>query len=288
VPGSAHSKRLTGEIEHGGDDDAVELLDLIGQVAIVTGGGSGIGAAIAKTLAQHRADLVLAGRHLDTLEENASTIREQTGRRVETIVTDVKREDDCIALVRQTVECFGRLDILVNNAGGARGGPLVSYPTAAWDSVMNLNLRGPFILSREAGRHMIGQRSGCVVNVSSVAGQRGAQGQGPYSAAKAGLQMLTAVTAAEWGPHGVRANCVAVGAVASSDRTVAHWEVIGLERQAMGASTSIGRIGTASEIAAIVLFLSSRAASYVNGQTFAADGGPRLPGRSDEKLTEQA
>ena len=114
--------------------------------------------------------------------------------------TDVKQEDDIVRMVERTMEELGRIDILVNNAGGTRLGPLEELPTRGWDSIFELNVRGPFLCTREVGRHMIEQGSGAIVNVSSGAGVTGVKGGAHYSAAKSGLQMFTRVTAAEWGP----------------------------------------------------------------------------------------
>jgi NAD(P)-dependent dehydrogenase (short-subunit alcohol dehydrogenase family) len=180
-------------------------------------------------------------------------------------------------LIAHTIDGFGRIDILVNNAGGTRLGPLEDLPTRGFDSIVNLNLRAAFLCTRAAGRHMIDQGSGAIVNVSSGAGQTGVRGGAHYAAAKAGLQMFTRVTAAEWGRHGIRANCVAVGLVAS-ERAVDAWEVAGLDQEDMARGVPLGRTGQPSEVAYAILFLVSDAASYVSGQTFAVDGGPQMGG----------
>ena len=254
--------------------------DLSGRVAIVTGGGTGIGAATAMLLAQHGADVVVASRTLQELERIADDVRTTTGRACVAIRTDVKEEADVVAMVERTMAELGRIDILVNNAGGTRLGPLESLPTKAWDSVLDLNLRGAFLCTREAGRHMIEQQSGAIVNVSSSAGIIGVKGGAHYSAAKAGLQLFTSVTAAEWGRHGIRCNCVAVGLVAS-ERAVAAWEVAHLDRDEIAAGMALGRAGQPIEVAYPILFLVSGAASYVSGQTFAVDGGARMEGSID-------
>src|SRR5579862_1447848 len=183
--------------------------DLTGRIAIVTGGGTGIGAATARILAERGADVVVASRTATELERAAAAIAEATGRRCVAIPTDVKDEAQVIRLVERTMETFGRIDILINNAGGTRLGPLVSLPTKGWDASFDLNVRAAYFCTREAGRHMVAQKSGAIVNVSSDAGLTGVMGGAHYASAKAALQMFTAVTAAEWGPHGVRVNCVA-------------------------------------------------------------------------------
>ncbi len=254
-----------------------DAFDLTGRVAVVTGGGTGIGAATATLLAEHGADVVIASRTLSELERIADAIVHATGRRCIPVATDVKQETDVVRMVERTITDLGRIDILVNNAGGTRLGPLESLPTRGWDSIFELNVRGPFLCTREVGRHMIEQRSGAIVNVSSAAGLIGVKGGAHYSAAKAGLQMFTSVTAAEWGRYGIRTNCVAVGLVAS-ERAVAAWHVAGIDPAAVAAAVPAGRAGTPTEVAYPILFLVSDAASYVNGQTFAVDGGPQMPG----------
>ena len=191
------------------------LCDLTGKVAIVTGGGTGIGAATALLFAQQGADVVIAARTLDDLERTRATITRETERRCVIVPTDVKVEEQDVALVSQTIEALGRVDILVNNAGGTRMGPLASLPTKGWDASFDLNVRSAYFCTREAGRHMIEQGSGAIVNISSDAGIHGVKGGAHYASSKAALQMFTTVTAAEWGRYGIRGNCVAVGAVAS-------------------------------------------------------------------------
>jgi 3-oxoacyl-[acyl-carrier protein] reductase len=251
--------------------------DLTGRVAIVTGGGTGIGAATAERLIRHGAQVVVASRTAEELEARAAAIREATGGRCLAVPTDVKDEAQVVRLVERTLEAFGRLDVLVNNAGGTRMGPLASLPTKGWDASYDLNVRSAYFCTREAGRHMLAQGSGAIVNVSSAAGLNGVKGGAHYASAKAALQMFTKVTAAEWGPHGIRANCVAVGLVAS-ERAVAAWKVAGLDPATAAASTPLRRPGTPDEVASVIHFLASDAASYVSGQTLAVDGGPPMGG----------
>jgi NAD(P)-dependent dehydrogenase (short-subunit alcohol dehydrogenase family) len=196
------------------------------------------------------------------------------------VPTDVKDEEQVTRMVQRTVDELGRVDFLINNAGGTRMGPLQGISTRAWDASFDLNVRAAYFCTREAGRHLLEQGSGAIVNVSSGAGLTGVKGGAHYSAAKAALQMLTRVTAAEWGPHGIRANCVAVGLVAS-ERAVEAWRVAGIDPVAAAAGTPLRRPGTPDEVAQAILFFVSDAASYISGQTLAVDGGPHIGGIPD-------
>ena len=258
----------------------MDLLDLHGRVAVVTGGGTGIGAATARLLAVHGADVAIAARTVHELQRTAQKIEADSGRRCLVVPTDVKDEGQVAAMIERTVKELGRLDILVNNAGGTRMGPLRDLPTKAWDAGFELNVRSAYIATREAGSHFLEQRSGAIVNVSSDAGVYGVRGGAHYSAAKAALQMFTEVTAAEWGLHGVRANCVAVGGIAS-ERAKAAWEVAGIDPAAIGEGAMLRRIGRPEEVAATILFLVSDASSYITAQTISVDGGHQMGGIGD-------
>jgi 3-oxoacyl-[acyl-carrier protein] reductase len=255
----------------------VELLDLTGRIAVVTGGGTGIGAATAGLLAAHGADVAIAARTVHDLERTAEKIEGDSGRRCLVVPTDVKDETQVVSMIARSVKELGRLDILVNNAGGARLGPLRRLPAKAWDASFDLNVRSAYIATREAGTYFLEQRSGAIVNVSSDAGVYGVRGGAHYSAAKAALQMFTEVTAAEWGPHGVRANCIAVGGIAS-ERAKAAWEVAGIDPAAIGEGAMLRRVGRPEEVAAAILFLVSDAASYITAQTISVDGGHPMGG----------
>ena len=257
-----------------------DLCDLTGKVAIVTGGGTGIGAATARLLAAHGADVAIAARTMEELQRTSAAVEAESGRRCLPVRTDVKDEAQVVAMVQRTVDELGRIDILVNNAGGTRMGPLASIPTRAWDSSFELNVRSAYFCTREAGRHLVDQRSGAIVNISSGAGVHGVKGGAHYASSKAALQMFTRVTAAEWGPYGIRANCIAVGAIAS-ERAVEAWQVAGLDQSTMATGTPLGRLGRPDEVASAILFFVSGAASFITGQTISVDGGPHMGGIPD-------
>ena len=257
-----------------------DLYDLTGRCAIVTGGSSGIGAATARRLALHGADVAIAARTQEDLERTAKAIESETGRRCLAVPTDVKREDQVTRMVDEAVGELGRLDILVNNAGGTRLVKLSEMPLRVWDSSFELNVRAAYVATQAAGRYFVENRSGAIVNVSSGAGLRGLKGGAHYASAKAALQMLTTVTAAEWGPHGVRANCVAVGLIAS-EKAIAGWKTAGVDPQRSSTNIPLRRPGTPDDCANVIHFLVSDAAAYVTGQTFEVNGGPQLAGLAD-------
>jgi NAD(P)-dependent dehydrogenase (short-subunit alcohol dehydrogenase family) len=266
----------------------LEGFDLTGRVAIVTGGGTGIGGATARLLAERGADVALAGRRPEKLEDMAARIREDTGRRVIVVPTDVRKADQCKAMVETVVAELGRIDILVNNAGGAHGHVgLHRMDLAKWDRDIQLNLSAAQYCSQAALPHLKATR-GNIVNISSMAGVKGTGGVGAYSAAKAGLQMLTKVMASEWGPRGVRVNCVAPGMTATEAAhdgwTKRDFDAAAVAKQAF----SLGRYGEMIEVAQAIVFFASDAASYITGETLAVSGGMPLGGMisvdDDEEL----
>jgi citronellol/citronellal dehydrogenase len=254
-----------------------EAQQVRGKVAIVTGGSTGIGKGTSRLLAEHGANLVIASRGIETLAPVAEEIEKEFGVRCVPVPTNVRKEEQIVALVQRTMEEFGRIDIVVNNAGGTRITPLSDITLDEWENVQALNLRGPFLLTREAGQHMIKQGSGSIVNISSGAGVYGVLGGAHYGAAKAGLQMLTRVTAAEWGQFGVRANCIAVGGIAS-ERSIEGWKAGNIDPDDLANGVALKRIGWPIDIANVILFLGSDAASFLTGETILVDGGPRMPG----------
>ena len=156
-------------------------------------------------------------------------------------------------------------------------GPLEAIPTKGWDAIFDLNVRSAYFCTREAGKHMIAQRSGAIINISSGAGVNGVKGGAHYSAAKSALQMFTRVSAAEWGRFGIRVNCVAAGAIAS-ERVSEAWKVAGLDEAEMGKATPLGRLGTPDDMANMIVFFASDAASYISGETISVSGGPSIGG----------
>ena len=244
-------------------------MSLQGKCAVVTGGSRGIGRAVCLELADQGADLLLnyAGNR-EAAEETAALCREK-GVRAEIQQGDVSRAEDCSALFGQAAELYGRVDILVNNAGITRDTLLLRMSEEDFDRVLEVNLRGAFLCMKQAARLMVRQRSGRIVNMSSVVGLRGNAGQVNYAASKAGLIGMTKSLARELAGRGVTVNAVAPGFIAT-DMTAALSEEAA---KAINQSIPQGRMGTPEDVAEAVLFLSSEQAGYITGQVLCVDGG---------------
>jgi len=246
----------------------VSAASLAGRVAIVTGGTRGIGAAIAAWLAEHGARVVVSGRDADRVQSAVKTMEGLDGR-VVGLVADAAKREDAERLVDTAKQEFGRLDVVVNNAGITRDALLVRMKDDDWDHVMEVNLRGAFLMTRAATKVMMRQRSGRIINIASAAGAMGNAGQVNYSAAKAGLIGLTKASARELAHWSILVNAVAPGLI-ETDMTAGIPEAA---RQAFLAQVPLGRIGTAREVAEVVGFLAGDGATYVTGQVFHVNGG---------------
>jgi len=241
---------------------------LDGKTAIVTGGTRGIGAAVAALLAEHGAAVVVSGRDAARLQ-NAVQELEERGASVHGVVADAAKREDADRLVEAAKERYGRLDLLVNNAGITRDGLLIRMKDDDWDRVMEVNLRGAFLMTRAAAKLMVRQRSGRIINIASTAGVMGNPGQANYSAAKAGLIGFTKATARELAHWGVLVNAVAPGLIETDMAAAIPAEA----REALLAQVPLKRIGSPREVAEMVGFLAGDGAAYVTGQVFHVNGG---------------
>ena len=241
---------------------------LDGKTAIVTGGTRGIGAAVAALLAEHGAAVVVSGRDAARLQHAVQELEER-GASVHGVVADAAKREDADRLVEAAKERYGRLDLLVNNAGITRDGLLIRMKDDDWDRVMEVNLRGAFLMTRAAAKLMVRQRSGRIINIASTAGAMGSPGQANYSAAKAGLIGFTKATARELAHWGVLVNAVAPGLI-ETDMAAA---IPAAAREALLEQVPLKRIGSAREVAEMVGFLAGDGAAYVTGQVFHVNGG---------------
>jgi NAD(P)-dependent dehydrogenase (short-subunit alcohol dehydrogenase family) len=247
-----------------------ESFSLSGKVALVTGGSRGIGKAIAVGLAKFGADVAVTSRKLPNLEEVAAEIK-GLGRRSMAVATHVGRVDEIKNLVPKVKDELGRIDILVNNAGtNPTMDPAIDIEERAWDSIMNLNLKGLFFLGQAVARLMQEQGGGKIINVASVAGIT------PdilpvYSISKAGVIMATKVMAQQWAQYNIRVNAIAPGLV-KTRFSEALWSNPDIA-QAVMTRTPLQRIAEPEEMVGAVIFLASDASSYVTGHVLVVDGG---------------
>lgn len=247
------------------------LFDLTGKVALVTGGGRGIGREIALTLARAGADIAIAEIESGAIEECLAELR-ALGRRAHFVETDVRLPHSVEAMTDNVMDHFGQIDILVNNAGIARHCPAEETPDDLWLDVLNVNLNGVFWCCRSVGKRMLERGSGAIVSIASMSGLvvNKPQPQAAYNASKAGVIMLTKSLAAEWAARGVRVNCVSPGYI-GTEMTKAgmeneEWKSTWLEM------TPLGRVGEPEEIAHAVWYLASDAARFANGTNLVVDG----------------
>ena len=241
------------------------------RVAVVTGGGKGIGRAVASRLACGGAKVVISGRDEAALQSACAGIRSAGGEAVG-VVADVAKPEDAEALCQRTLEAFGRADILVNNAGITRDNLIVRMSEEDWDQVVDTNLKGTFLCIRAFTRPMMKQRYGRIVNVSSVVGLMGNAGQANYVAAKAGIVGLTKAVAKELASRHITVNAVAPGFIETAMTSALSEKV----RDALKEQIPLGRLGAPEDVAHAVAFLCSEEAGYVTGQVLTVDGGMRM------------
>ncbi|MCO5215836.1 MAG: 3-oxoacyl-[acyl-carrier-protein] reductase [Thermomicrobiales bacterium] len=239
------------------------------RIAVVTGGTRGIGLAIAERLATDGYDLLLTYRGDADAAKAASEALASTGRRIEVISADVSTAEGATATIETATKTFGRIDVLVNNAGITRDNLIMRMSEDDWDAVLSTNLKGAFLTSKAVVRPMLRQKSGRIINITSVVGRMGNAGQANYAAAKAGLIGLTKTLAKEVGSRGITVNAVAPGFIDTRLTDVLPEEL----KKALLDATPLGRFGTVEDVANAVAFLASDQASYITGQVLSVDGG---------------
>jgi len=238
------------------------------KVAIVTGASRGIGRCIALALATQGAKVVASARNAEALDNLVEEIKGQGGEAT-AVVGDVAVDTDASELIDQAVAKYGQVDILVNNAGITRDGLLLRMKNEDWDAVLDTNLKGAFLCIRAAAKVMSKQRSGRIINISSVVGEMGNAGQANYCASKAGLLGLTKSVARELARRNVTVNAITPGFIVT-DMTD---DMTDKARQAMTEQIPLGRLGEVDDIANAVIFLASDQSSYITGQVLGINGG---------------
>jgi gluconate 5-dehydrogenase len=252
-----------------------DLFALRGQVAVVTGGGRGIGKTIAEALAESGCQIAITGRRDEYLAPTAAEFGER-GFECLSIVADITQPDDVARTAALALERFGRIDILVNNAGQTWGQATEDMPFERWRQVVDVNLNGLFLMSQRVGRHMLERGGGCILNIASVAGLVGGDAESvhtiAYNASKAGVISFTKALAVEWGRRGIRVNAIAPGWFPTRMAAAS----IAAHRERFEQATALGRLGTLDELKGAAVFLCSPAASFITGQTLVVDGGMSL------------
>ncbi len=248
----------------------MEAQRLDGKVAVVTGGSRGIGKALALGLAKAGADVAVVSRSQEALEAVAEQIRSE-GRKALAVSTDITRKDSVTAMAEQVYAQFGRIDILINNAGQATDGPFLKISEEEWDRILNVNLKGYFLVTQAVGSYMFKAKYGRIINVSSIMATSPMPFIAHYVASKGAVDSLTRALALEWAKHGITVNAISPAYF----KTDMNKDVYADERIRKGitAKTPLGRWGDVEELTGLAVFLASDASSYMTGTIIPVDGG---------------
>lgn len=252
----------------------MNMFDLSGKVAVVTGGNRGIGFAIARGLASAGATVVITNRRAEEGEKAAESLRKERLKAV-AIPADITSMSSVRALVARVISDFGKIDILVNNAGLMVRKPVEDITEEDWDSVINTNLKGMFFCCQFFGKEMIKKKKGRIINISSLRSQKMASNRSVYAISKGGVSNLTRVFAYEWGKHNITVNAIAPGTIIT-DFNRKHFEDHPEELAEIVKSIPKGRAGKPSDCVSAAIFLASDESDFVTGQTVFADGGTSI------------
>ncbi len=254
-----------------------DLFKLDGKVALVTGGGRGIGKFIATGLAEAGADLILTSRKMKNLEATAQALSQEHGVKAVPIACDMAKEDQIETMLKAARETFPRIDILVNNAGVAWGAPTLDFPMEKWDQLFNVNVRGVWILTQKVAKLMKDQGGGNIINISSVMGFRGSDESlhpaVPYNSTKAAINLLTMNLAVKLAPYKIRVNAIAPGFFRTDMMGYVEKPEFKAAYDRLKASIPLGRIGDMDDMKGVAVFLASDASAYMTGHVLVNDGG---------------
>lgn len=250
-----------------------DLFRLDGKTAIVTGGGRGLGAQIAEAFAEAGANVVIGSRKLEQCQEKSEELKKNFGIDSIALACDVSKHDDVKKVVDETVKQFGTVDILVNNSGATWGAPVLDMPFEAWQKVINVNITGTYLMSREAGTIMINQGSGKIINIASIAGFGGTNPEVMntigYNTSKGAVITFTKDLAVKWGQYNIHVNGIAPGFFPSKMSNA----LIEKGGDKILANTPLKRFGSNEDLKGAALFLASRASDFVTGEIIKVDGG---------------
>ncbi|MBU2053783.1 MAG: glucose 1-dehydrogenase [Proteobacteria bacterium] len=254
-----------------------DLFKLSGRVALVTGGGRGIGKFIATGFAEAGADLILASRKMKNLEATAQALSQEFGVKALPIACDMAKEEEIDAMLKTALKTFPRIDILVNNAGAAWGAPTLDFPLEKWDQLFNVNVRGVWILTQKVANIMKNQGGGNIINISSIMGFRGSDETlhpaVPYNSTKAAINLLTMNLAVKLAPYKIRVNAIAPGFFRTDMMGYIEKPEFKAAYDLLTGAIPLGRIGDMDDMKGVAVFLASDASAYMTGHVLVNDGG---------------
>ncbi|MED4834182.1 SDR family oxidoreductase [Priestia megaterium] len=249
-----------------------DLFDLTGKTAIITGGGRGLGEQMAEGLAEAGANIVLCSRKKEACQQVADRLA-TTGVKTLALACDISQPEDIKNVVHQTIEKFGRIDILINNSGATWDAPVEEMPLEAWQKVMNINVTGTFLMSQEAGKEMIKQKAGKIINIASIAGLGGTDPQYMdtigYNTSKGAVITFTKDLAVKWGQHNIQVNAIAPGFFP----TKMSGAIMEQGKDYFLSQTPLKRFGSEADLKGAAVFLASAASNYITGDILTVDGG---------------